>query len=71
MLREMQHEVKEGHPFEDRLCIDNYQNNQYLYISSQSDLDCCFMAILSWWKTTRIQNNEDTLEQSIRVDGKL
>ena len=30
----MQHEVKEGHPFEDRLCTDYYHNNHSLHISS-------------------------------------
>ena len=36
--------------FEDRLRIDYHNNNNSIHIRSTSDLDCCFMAILSWEK---------------------
>ena len=48
MLRELQREVNEGRPFEDRLCIDFHHNNHSLYINSENDLDCSFKAIISW-----------------------
>ena len=47
ILRETQREVDEGSPFEDRPCIDYYNSNHFLHTSTASDLDCCFMAILS------------------------
>ena len=47
MLRELQHEVNEGRPIANKLCIDYYHNNQSLHLSSENDLDCYFMAILS------------------------
>ena len=47
MLREMQREVNTGRPFESRLQIDYYTNNHFSQLRSASDLDCCFMAILS------------------------
>ena len=47
MLREIQREVDEGRPFEDTLRIDYYNNNHFLHTSTASDLDCCFMAVLS------------------------
>ena len=46
-LREIQREVDQGRPLEDTLCIDYYNNNHFLHTSKASDLDCCFMAILS------------------------
>ena len=49
-VREIQREVDEGRPLEDTLCIDYYNNNHFLHTSTASDLDCCFMAILSQWK---------------------
>ena len=61
MLREIQREVDEGRPFEDRLYIDYYNSNHFVHISSASDLDCCF--ILSRMKAVRTQNDEDTSEQ--------
>ena len=42
VLREMQREVNTGRPFE------NSNNNHFSQLRSASDLDCCFMAILSW-----------------------
>ena len=50
LTREMQREDHTGRPFESRLHIDYYTNDQYSQIRSASDLDCCFMAILSWRK---------------------
>ena len=50
MLREMRREVNRGRPFESRLHIDCSTNNHSSQRSSASDLDCCFMAILSWRK---------------------
>ena len=49
MLREMQRELNKGRPFESRLHSD-YYNNHSFHINSASDLDCCFMAILSLGK---------------------
>ena len=48
MLREMQREVNTGRPFERRLHNDYYTNIHFSKLSSANDLDCCFMAILSW-----------------------
>ena len=48
MLREMQREVNTRRPFESRFHIDYHTNNKFSQLSSASDLDCCFMAILSW-----------------------
>ena len=48
MLREIQCEANEGQPIESRLHIDCCNNNHSFHISSASDLDCCFMAILPW-----------------------
>ena len=50
MLREMRREVNTGRPLESRLHIDYSTNNHFSQRSSASDLDCCFMAILSWRK---------------------
>ena len=50
ILREVQREVDGRRPFEDRLCIDYYISNHFVHTSTASDLDCCFMAILSRWK---------------------
>ena len=47
MLREMQREVNTGRPFESRLHIDYFSDNPSSQLSSASDLDCCFMAILT------------------------
>ena len=47
MLREMQSEDHTGHPSESRLHIDYYTDNHFSQLRSASDLDCCFMAILS------------------------
>ena len=49
-LRKMQREVFSGRPFESRLQTDSYTNNHFSQLISASDLDCCFMAILSWRK---------------------
>ena len=46
----MQREVNMGHPFESRRHIDSYHNNNFSRLRLPSDLDCCFMAILSWRK---------------------
>ena len=46
-LREIQREVDEGRPLGDTHCIDYYNNNHFLHTSTASDLDCCFMDILS------------------------
>ena len=50
ILREMQREVNTGRPFESRLDLDVYTNNHYSQLRSASDLDCCFMAVLSLGK---------------------
>ena len=50
MLREMQREVNTGHPFESRLRICYSTNNQSSQLRAADDLDCCFVAILSWRK---------------------
>ena len=50
MLGEMQREVNTGRPFESRLHVDYYTNNHFSQFCSASDLDCCFMAVLSWRK---------------------
>ena len=47
MLREKHREVNEGRPFESRLLIDYANKNHSFHIRSASDLDCCFMGILS------------------------
>ena len=47
MLREMQREVNMGQPFESKLRIDYSTNNHFLQPHVATDLDCCFMAILS------------------------
>ena len=51
MLREMQREVNTGHPFESKLHIDYSTNNHPTQLHAANDIDCCFMAILSWRKT--------------------
>ena len=43
MLQQMQREVNEARPFEDRLCNDYFHNNHSLHVSSENYLDCCFM----------------------------
>ena len=48
MLREMQREVNAGHPCERRLDIDDSTNNHPPQLHAVTDLDCCFVAILSW-----------------------
>ena len=48
MLREIRREVNTGRPLESRLHIDYSTNNHSSQRSSASDLDCCFVAILSW-----------------------
>ena len=50
MLREMQREVYTGHPFESRHQIDYSTNNPPPQLHAADDLDCCFMAFLSWRK---------------------
>ena len=50
MLRDMRRQVNTGRPFESRLHFDYSTNNHSSQRSSASDLDCCFMAILSWRK---------------------
>ena len=46
-LRAKHREVNEGRPFASRLQIDYGNSNHSLHISSASDLDRCFMALLS------------------------
>ena len=48
--REMRREVNTGRFFERRLHVDCSANNHSSRRSSASDLDCCFMVILSWRK---------------------
>ena len=48
MLKEMQRELNTGHPFERRLHMDHSTNNHPNQLHAASDIDCCFMAILSW-----------------------
>ena len=50
MVREMQRVVNTGRPFESRLHIDCFSNNHLSQLRSASDIDCCFMALLSWRK---------------------
>ena len=50
MLREMRREVNMGLPFENKLHIDYSTNNHPTQLHAADDLDCCFMAILSWRK---------------------
>ena len=47
MSREMQREVNTGRPFESRHHIDYDTKNHSSQLSSASDHNCCFMAILS------------------------
>ena len=49
-LREKHREVNEERPLESRLQIGFGNDNHSFQIGSASDLDCCFMAILSWGK---------------------
>ena len=44
----MQLKVNTGRPFERRLHIDFSTNHHSSQLCSASDLDCCFMAVLSW-----------------------
>ena len=53
MLREMQREVNMGLPFGHKLRIDYSTNNHPTQLHAASDIDCCFMAILSWRKPAR------------------
>ena len=49
MLKEMQRKVNMGRPFESRLHhIDDNTNNRFSQLRSAGDLNCCFMATLSW-----------------------
>ena len=48
MLREMPREVNTVRTFESRLHIDYSTNNHSSQLRSASDLDCCFVATLSW-----------------------
>ena len=50
MLREMQSEVNTGHPVERKLHIDYTTKNRPPQLHAATDIDCCFMAILSWEK---------------------
>ena len=54
MLREMQSEVIRNQPYERRLHVDYLTNHHPLQLRAagtpKEDLDCCFMAILSWGK---------------------
>ena len=50
MLREMQSEVNMGLPFENKLRIDYSTNNRPTQLHAANDIDCYFMAILSWGK---------------------
>ena len=50
MPREVQREVNTGHPFESKLHIDYSANNHPPQRHAADDLDCWFMAILSWRK---------------------
>ena len=50
MQREMQREFNMGLPFENRLHIDYSTNNPPTQLHAANDIDCCFLAILSWRK---------------------
>ena len=50
MLGKMQREVNAGHPFGIRLRIVYSSNNHPPQLQGADDLDCCFVAILSWRK---------------------
>ena len=63
----MQREVNTGRSFESRLHIDYSTNNHSSQLSSASDLDCCFVAVLKpagpgimtkLWNNLREQGNE-------------
>ena len=64
MLREMQREVNLGLPFENRLHIDYSTNNHPTQLHAANDIDCCFMAILTWGKPAGPRIMRKTLEQS-------
>ena len=48
--RDLQREVNEGHPFQRRLHIDYSTNNHPTQLDAANDIDCCFVAILSYGK---------------------
>ena len=50
MLREMQREVNMGLPFENRLHFDYSTNYHPTQLHAANDINCCFMAVLSWRK---------------------
>ena len=76
MLKEMQREVNTGRPFETRYHIDYFTHDHFSQFRSASDLDCCFMAILSWrnppgprimrkiWSNTRERTQGKEKEQA-------
>ena len=39
-----------GRPFESRLHIEYFTDSHLSQLRSPNDLDCCFMAVLSWRK---------------------
>ena len=48
MLREIHRAVNAVRTFESRIHVDYSTNNHSSQLTSAGDLDCCFMAILSW-----------------------
>ena len=60
MLRDMQREVNTGHPFERKST-----NNHPTQLHAADDLDCCFMAVLSW----RDDKEEEQTEDNSRERG--
>ena len=48
MPREMQREVNMGVPLENRLHIDYCTHNHPTQLHAANDIDCSFMATLSW-----------------------
>ena len=72
MLREMQREINMGRPCESRLHIDYSTDSHHSQLRSADDLDCCFMAILSW-KTHQDQElceNTGAIRVSLRTAQK-
>ena len=59
MLRERQREVNTGHLFERKLHLDYSANHHPTQLHAANDIDCCFMAILSWGEPARPRIREN------------
>ena len=66
--------IRYARTFKSRLHIDYSTNNHSSQLRSASDLDCCFMAILSWrkptWTPNCQKNSGATLVSEYRVTRK-